>query len=89
MRPTVDFGSERERANLRGLVRQRGPDTGTHLDHLKLRSAYGQAAELANLAAQDPGYLTGGVTLTRREADTTEVLFMVDVSAVDGTDVLE
>jgi hypothetical protein len=83
MRPDPGVHSERQRTTYRRLVRERGPDTGRDIDHLKLRSQGGAAEEL--LAAYERGAIP--VAQTDDLSDRTNgVLFMVGVSAVGGTD---
>ena len=79
----------RTRGNLRRLVRDRGPDTGRDVDSLKARSADGAAAAL--LAGYEAGQILYEATteLTSRDGDGVLVAFMLDVSSVDGDDVLE
>lgn len=89
MRPTHDLQAARRRAMLRQLVTERGPDTGRLVDHLKMRSGPGGA----NAAALLEDYETNGAgasvsDLTGNSGGTTLVYFMLDVSALDGTDAL-
>ena len=80
--------AERMRAFLRGLVRERGPDTGRDIDHLKTRSRGGQAERLLGLL-EDGGVAADQTTaLTARDTDDVLVYFMVGISEVGGTDVV-
>lgn len=88
MRPDP-MRQERQRTNLRRLVRERGPDTGRDVDHLKHRSQNGAADAL--LAAYEAGAVAlGQVTeLSVRDATSGYAVFMLDVSSLGGADGLE
>lgn len=74
MRPSIDLQGQRSRAVVRRTLRDRGPDTGREVDHLKLRSR-NSADDLLDLyeggGGGDPDDLT--------QTDGT-VLFMYGVS---------
>jgi len=88
MRPDPMRG-ERARTNLRRLVRERGPDTGRDVDHLKHRSQNGASDAL--LAAYEAGAVPVGqvADLSVRDATSGYTLFMLDISTLGGSDGLE
>ena len=91
MRPSTQLNAERRRALLRQVVTARGPDTGRLVDRLKLRSGPGgDVAEqlLAGFETNGPEYARG-TDLTVRSGNATLTLFVLDVSDLDGGDVLE
>ncbi len=89
MRPDPSIRAERQRTTLRRLVRERGPDTGRDLDHLKRRSQEGASEAL--LAVYDAGAVPVGqvAELSVRGVTTGTLLFMLDVSTLGGADTLE
>ena len=90
---TPDSGllAARRRAMLRDLVTERGPDTGRMIDRLKDRSGAGGEVSERLLWLQEHGGVRNenSADLSRRDGDTGEVFFMLDVSTLGGTDVLE
>lgn len=89
MRPDPALQAAKRRALLHRLVTDRGPDTGRLVDHLKVRSGAGGANAAALLEDYEQNGAGALVTdLTGDGGGVTLVYFMLDVSALDGTDVL-
>ncbi len=87
MRPDP-MRQERTRNNLRKLVVSRGPDVGRDVGRLTFR---GDRAAEGLLASYEAGGVTVGVAqdLTVRSGNSGDTLFMLDVSDLDGDDLLE
>lgn len=88
MRPDPSLRAERQRTNLRRLVRERGPDTGREISRLTIR---GERSAEDLLAQHEAGAIpVGQVTeLSVRSGSSGYAIFMLDVSTLGGSDGLE
>ena len=86
MRPDATLRGERSRALHRRLVRDRGPDAGRDVDHLKHRSRDGAAEALVDAYERAAIPAAQTAELSVRSGTGGFSLFMTSLSTVGGSD---